>query len=64
MPSESETAADLPTEHKRIALKWLMFEHGMTVEEAATTIEEPTNAGSGLRDEAISVAVFVLDGLS
>lgn len=44
-----------------IAIKWLMYQHGMTVEEAAHLLVSDHHDAT--RQEAIDVAYFVTDAL-
>jgi hypothetical protein len=59
MSDRSQTAADLPLDHKRVAVKWLVWEHGMTVDEACSTIEQwPVSRKAS---EAVDVATFIVE---
>lgn len=55
----TDTADDLPAVHKRVAIKWLVWDRGMTVEDAAKCIEAWPDHGRA--SEAIDVATFIVE---
>jgi hypothetical protein len=63
MADRTDTADDLPAPHKRVAIKWLMWEHGMTVEEASTAFDGLPHGATiaRARREAIDVATFIVE---
>ena len=44
-----------------IAIKWLIYQYGMTVEQSSQTMSGSLHVGTGHRGEALDVASFVTD---
>lgn len=59
MTQTTETLADLAPVYQRIAVKWLIFDRGMTVEEAHACVLRWPDHGNA--SEAVDVATFIVE---
>ncbi len=57
--SDTKTTDDLAPVYKRLAVKWLMWDRGMTAEAAAVCVEAWPDHGRA--SEAVDVATFIVD---
>jgi hypothetical protein len=59
----AQTAIDLPESHKRVAMRWLEWQHGMTPEEASAAFDGSPHGAtiSRARRDAIDAATFIVE---